>query len=177
MYKSVSKILISIFCFISLLSLSSCDYLRTDDEKAEEMIQELITALDNKDKEDIKNLFAQGQIHDIENFDDSIDDLLDYYQGTYEEKKSGGRGEDNDKHYEYRASWYNLSYDVTTSNEIYRIAIYWCIEHTIDENMIGIWSLYIIKMDDCPTPEYSYRGDGLWTPGINIGKVYIESIG
>ncbi len=31
---------------------------------------------------------------------------------------------------------------------------------------------YIIKKIDDTTPEYAYGGDGLWTPGINIGKTY-----
>ena len=42
-----------------------------------------------------------------------------------------------------------------------------------DESNVGIEAFYILKADDDPNyPQYTYRGDGAWTPGINIGKTH-----
>ena len=72
-----------------------------------------------------------------------------------------------------------MSYDVTTDAAIYRMAFYWCAKDTGDSGNVGIESFYIIKATDDPNyPQYSYGGDGLWTPGINIGKTHeVDEIG
>ena len=172
--KKIVRYIIGIVFSMLLFTVSGCIDLRTEEEIVDEMVTELITSLDSKDKDKIKLLLANGKINDINNFDQSIDELLNYYDGTYVSKADGGKGKDRDKHHDYQASWYNLSYDVTTTCAVYRIAVYWCTEYTTDSDMIGIWSFYIIKMSEDSTPEYSYRGDGLWTPGINIGEVYTK---
>ena len=35
---------------------------------------------------------------------------------------------------------------------------------------IGIWSFYIIKLQDDTDPQFAYRGDDKFTPGINFNK-------
>lgn len=164
---------ISLLCFV--IFVSSCDYLKSEDEILDEKVQNLINLLDKNDKVGIKSLFASSKIDSISNFDNLLDELIEYYDGTYTSKSHGGKGTDKDKNDDFTASWYNLSYKVITSSEEYRIAIYWCTEYSTDSNYLGIWSLYIINENDYLTPDYTYRGDGLWTPGINIGKVYVEN--
>lgn len=83
-------------------------------------------------------------------------------------------GVERDKDSSVERKWYNMSYDVTTSVEIYRMAFVWCAKDTSDDNNVGIESYYILKASDDPNyPQYSYGGDGAWTPGINIGKIYV----
>ena len=118
---------------------------------------------------------ASSKIKNISNFDYSVDNLLDYYNGTFQSKKNYSHGKFRDKNGEFSTTWFLPSTDVTTSVETYRIAFYYCTEYTTDKDSVGIWSMYIIKKKDDITPEYAYGGDGLWTPGINIGKVYIEN--
>lgn len=158
---------------LCLILFSSCD-LKTDDEKIEDLTMELIGYLDSNDKEGIKGLFAKGKINDIENFDESIDELFEYYDGTYENKYSGATETNKDKDGKFINEWIIKPYDVTTSKDIYRIVYYYCSEYSTNKEYVGIWSLYIILRSDDLNSSYTYWGDGLWTPGINIGKVYIE---
>ena len=54
-----------------------------------------------------------------------------------------------------------------TTKKTYHIAIYQCIRDDSNENNVGIISIYIIDSKYYNEP-YVYRGDGNWTPGINI---------
>ena len=49
----------------------------------------------------------------------------------------------------------------------YYIAIRECTKDDFDNNNVGVISIYIIKSEDWDE-DYIYRGDGKWTPGINI---------
>ncbi len=158
-----------------MFGMTSCFSSKTDDEIVEEKIQNLIQNLEENNKDGIKELFAKTKIDNIDNFDETIDQLLEYYDGTYESKKNGSHGKFRDKDGNFSTTWFLPSTDVETSVDTYRIAFYYCTEYTTDEDSIGIWSLYIIKMSEDSTPDNSYGGDGLWTPGIHIGKVYSES--
>lgn len=176
MFMKIKKnVLVMFMVTFLMLATTSCFSSKTDDEIVEEKTQILIQNLEENNKEGIKSLFAKTKIESIENFDATIDQLLEYYDGTYESKKNGSHGKFRDKNGEFSSTWFLPSTDVTTSVETYRIAFYYCTEYTTDEDCIGIWSLYIVKMSEDSTPENSYGGDGLWTPGINIGKVYFES--
>lgn len=175
MKQIMNCLLISTFMSLLLFSVSSCDLAKSEDEIIDEKVQNLISLLENTDKDGLREIFAESKIKNITDFNNSLDELFEYYDGTLTSKSHGGKGTDRDKHGNYQATWYNLAYKITTSAEDYRIAIYWCAEYSTDDKEVGIWSLYIIKENEYPTPEYAYRGDGLWTPGINIGKLYVEN--
>lgn len=171
--------LIVVCMVFGLLALSavasSCSVNKTDDEVIRAKTLEIINNLESGNKEEIKNLFAKTKIAEIADFDNSIERLIDYYDGSYQSEKSYPNGKFRDKHGDFSTTWFIPSIDVITSTETYRLTYYYCSEYTTDKDSIGIWSLYIIKMKDDTTPEYAYGGDGLWTPGINIGKVYDEN--
>lgn len=170
----MKRIINYLFLSLLLFFVSSCDLSKSEDDIIDEKVENLISLLENDDKEGLKGLFAESKIENISDFNNSLDELLDYYDGVLTSKSHGGKGTDKDKNDNYQATWYNLSYKITTSTEDYRMAIYWCTEYSTNNKELGIWSLYIIKENDYLTPDYTYRGDGLWTPGINIGKVYVK---
>ena len=174
MFKILKKGIVICALVGTIMLISSCDLPKSDDEIVEGKIQTIITLLENKDKENIKNLFAKTKINTIGNFDQSLDELLKYYDGEYQSKRNDPHGKFRDKDGDFCTTWFLPSFDVTTSKDTYRIAFYLCTEYTTDSDSVGIWSLYIIKKSEDTTPESAYGGDGLWTPGINIGKVYVE---
>lgn len=146
----------------------------SDNEDADNKLQSFVECLNNEDREGIKSLFAQNKIAEISNFDDSIEELLLYYDGEYISVERHSTGVEEDKDSGIERKWYNMSYDVTTDTQIYRMAFYWCAKDTGDSGNVGIESFYIIKATDDPNyPQYTYGGDGLWTIGINIGKIDI----
>ncbi len=148
----------------------------SDNEDADNKLQAFVQCLDNEDREGIRSLFAQNKTAALTDFDKSVEELLLYYDGESISVERHSTGVEEDKDGGTERKWYNMSYDVTTDAAIYRMAFYWCANDTGDKGNVGIESFYIIKATDDPNyPQYTYRGDGLWTPGINIGKVYEKS--
>lgn len=178
--KKVFVLVIAIIIATMTMFMGGCTifddlFAPSDNEDADNKLQAFVQCLDNEDREGIKALFAKDKIAEISNFDESIEELLLYYEGEYMSVERHSTGVEEDKDSGIVRKWYNMSYDVTTDAAIYRMAFYWCVKDTGDDGNEGIESFYIIKAtDDSRYPQYTYRGDGLWTNGINIGKVYEE---
>lgn len=101
--SKIGKRIIIFFCSIFVIcSLDACKWLKSEDEINEELIENLILTMENKDKDSFVNLFATNKAN------------------------------------------------------------------------VGIWYIYIIKQSEDVNPNYTCWGDGLATPGINIGKKYSE---
>ncbi len=176
MRKTPMVVMNVILLLMSILSLASCNSFNTisDDKDADNKLESFVECLKTDDKESIKSLFAPNIIEDLTNFEASTEKLFQYYDGEFISVKRYSTGVERDKNSGIERKWYNMSYDVTTSVEIYRMAFIWCVKDTSDDNNVGIESYYILKASDDPNyPQYSYGGDGAWTAGINIGKVYV----
>ena len=179
MKKLVTAALTSILFLISMIPMAGCDFFGdivapSDDENADKKLEAFVGFLQNEDREGIKSLFSENKIKELADFDESIEELLLYYDGEIVSVTRHATGVEDDKDFGIERKWYNMSYDVTTSVDTYCMAFYWCTKDTGDSGNIGIESFYIIKATDNPDyPQYAYRGDGSWTPGINIGKVYV----
>ena len=172
----MKKLINKIFVYISILSsivLSSCAFFgETEEKKARRLTDEFISLLDNQDKDEIKNIFAKEKIDSIETFDDDLDQLLVYYKGESTSKVMQRSNSGASVDYDERTRFLDISCDVTTDIDVYRMFFIWYYVYSTNKNLIGIWSFYIIRFDDDTTKEYAYGGDGFQTPGINIGKVW-----
>ncbi len=173
MKRNILKYCITCLLFIVLgLTLVGCDFAFFDNDNkiVEDKLDSLLNAIETENKDTIHALFAHNKINNISNFDDDIDELLAYYQGNHSSYRNWGLGTDIDVDSGITKKWFNISYDVTTTTDVYRTAIYWCVQDTGDGANVGIWSLYILKLSEDSNPDYAYRGDGEWTPGIQVGK-------
>ena len=182
--KRVFILVIAIIMSAMTALLSGCTFFDdlfapSDNEDADNKLRSFVECLNNEDREGIKSLFTKNKIAEISNFDERIEELLLYYDGEYISVERHSTGVEDDKDSGIERKWYNMSYDVTTDAAIYRMAFYWCAKDTGDQENVGIESFYVIKATDDPRyPQYTYRGDGLWTPGINIGKMHeVDEIG
>ena len=179
--KRVFILVIAIIMSAMTVLLGGCTFFDdlfapSDNEDADNKLQSFVECLNNEDRDGIKFLFAQNKIAEISNFDESIEELLLYYDGEYISVERHSTGVEEDKDSDIEKKWYNMSYDVTTDAAIYRMAFYWCAKDTGDKGNVGIESFYIIKATDDPRyPQYTYGGDGAWTPGINIGKACVAN--
>lgn len=149
-----------------------------DQQIAATRLENVLEAIKNKDKDDLKAMFSEKAIAQAENIDQSITDLFNYYQGDFvsyydwlpgAEQVINGDGSGR--------NWKRLdsTYDVKTSSGEYRIAIYEFVQDTLGKDNVGVWSLYIIRMEDDIDPKLAYVGDGKETPGINIGLQWVPS--
>ena len=167
--------------FIVILFLNSCSLrgarmiprsFDNDQNIANARMDKVLEAIQNKDKDALKALFSPKAIAEAEEFDQSIIDLFDYFQGdfiSYNDQSAINVEEGlNDDGTGRRWKALYSTYDLETSNQEYRIAIKDFTVDTANSNNVGIYSFYIIKLEDDPDPKIAYRGDDKYTPGINF---------
>ncbi|MCH3976545.1 MAG: DUF5104 domain-containing protein [Bacilli bacterium] len=165
----ITTSIFSIFSLIfSTLFIVSCNS-ENDSEIAEKNLEKLLTAMQSEDINQVKELFANNISTEIDDFDSSALELLNYYDGIFDAYTTGGLGTEVDRDSGIEKKWFNMSYDITTTEDKYRIAMIWYIQDSNDTENIGIWSLYILRFSEDEYPEMSYGGDGLWTNGIHVG--------
>lgn len=172
MKNKITKIFLVLSLFITGSFLYSCVFFQSNEDKIYDLFNELFSILENKDDDKLIKMFALGKRQEDEDFKKSKNEIFNYYQGHLQSYKQRGTNENRDKNGKFTATWFNLSCDAITDVDEYRIAICWCNEYSTNKDYIGIWSLYILRKDDDVNKEYSYWGDGNWTPGINIGLVH-----
>ena len=170
--STLSLILICVVFLNSCGTLMSLVFgnMKTDQEITQEQLGKVLDAIENEDSNALKALFAKSALNKLENFDASIEQLFDYYEGIHkpvEEQYNTVRSQS--QNYGMYQTYYETSYAVSTNITTYRIAFLYYFVDDYDSDNIGIHSLYIIKEADYPEPEYTYRGDGKNTHGINIG--------
>lgn len=176
----LKKVFIITVIFISLLLLCSCSSKRGENaldnifnkerQLANERISDLLKSSENQDVNATKKLFSENIIEKIPGFENQVVNLFDYFEGAvvfWDDTEQPATSE------KYRGDEQQLflmsSFDVETTVTTYRIYIYDCAIDTLSPKNEGIWSLYIIKLEDDTDPDIVYRGDCKKTPGINIG--------
>ena len=127
MKKSAIFCLTVLLLLASALSLAGCAlfgdmFAPSDDEDADNKLDSFVECLQNEDGDGIKALFAQNKIANLSDFDESMEELFLYYDGEFVSVSRHATGVENDKDSGIERKWYNMSYDVTTSAAIYRMA-------------------------------------------------------
>ena len=136
-------------------------------------MEKVLKALQQKDKETLTDMFSKTAIAKEDDWEKSLDELFDYYQGEYISYDDwGGPGSGETVELDKIEKDIESTYDVKTSVGEYRFSLFEYTENTFTEANVGIMSLYIIKMEDDTDQKSAYWGDGKNTPGINIGKTW-----
>ena len=166
-----------IFGLFLIFCMSSCSYLFADSDLSDSKnkTEELLKYLDEKNTSEISFLFSHNAKSNIADFNESIYEMIVYYDTSHKELLDFISNTTKSNDYGKKIKTYTLSTNVDTLKGVYRLSIKWCVEDDFDSNNVGIQSLYIIKLEDDIYPEYTYWGDGLWSNGINIGKVWSEN--
>jgi hypothetical protein len=154
--------------------LSAClpsNLFKSDSQIINEQFDRVLKALNEKDGETLKSLFSKNAIETDVDFDENLQLLFQYYEGNNSSYiDDGPLVASKSRDYDCEQKSIEKSYDVTTSENTYRLAVNLVVTDDTDNDNIGIWSLYIIKAADDSDPECSYWGDGKNTPGINISS-------
>ncbi|MBE6686542.1 MAG: DUF5104 domain-containing protein [Ruminococcaceae bacterium] len=132
-------------------------------------IEEVVNAIEKKDKEELQDLFSKNTLAELGNIDKDIEALFKYYEGSvikYTESVWGKYVETEEENEPQKTG--TFYYDVTTTKGTFRIAAEFCLNYN-DENAEGLNSIYILKADETMNLKIPYRGDRKGTPGINIG--------
>lgn len=160
---------------ISILLLSSCliggsrtDMLNksNEEEKADERIEQILSVINDKDRDAMKALFSKKALGEIEDFDSQVDYLLSFFQGDLMswEKESLATYETID--YGEKTIKIESKYTVETDEDIYLFYIIDYTMDTINPNNKGLYTLRVIKAAD-KEKEFTYWEDmevGIYKP-------------
>ena len=167
----MKKVIASLLAMVSLFFSGCMNSLMYMDEAQviSRQLDSVLEFLQAGDKESFISLFSLTAINSA-GFSENVNALFDYYEGdnaSYYDDQCAMSGKEREDSQVKEEIW--NSYDVTTSEETYRIMIYLITRDDACPENIGIYSLYIIRMEDDTNPEYAYWGDGKDAPGIHIG--------
>lgn len=172
------KIILSIILFILTLTFTSCSsdegtgrgsFGDNNEKIADKTFNEIITAVKLEDDSKIVDMFSNS-IKSEDNLSQSALMFFDFIHGdivSFSSASEAGVGADYRAETGKRRKEIQSSFSITTTESTYYIAIRECIKDDFDDNNVGLMSIYIIESNNW-TDDYVYRGDGKWTPGINI---------
>lgn len=136
---------------------------------ADETFNEIVSAISSKNESKIVNMFSNA-IKGEDNLTQEASEFIDYIHGdiiSFSSASEAGVGVDYKIENGKKRKEILSAFCINTNECTYYIAIKECTQDEIDDNNIGIISIYIIESDEW-TENYVYRGDGKWLSGINI---------
>lgn len=176
MKRFISLVLI-LFTLFALTSCSVGDYLLSDESRAVITLEVIAHAVNDNDAESLAYLFSSNVLTDNSDLLDTSKEFIEFVGGeiiTYSDPADNGIS--SSQEFEYGKMRKEIQYSVTveTTSGRYHIAILECVIDDFDEENVGVTSIYIINAENWQS-DYVYRGDGHWTPGINIEKGEFEN--
>lgn len=176
----MKRIISLFFTLLMLLAFSSCsviDYPLSDESRAVVTLEVIVHAVNDNDAEALAYLFSYNVLTEKSDLLDTSKDFIEFVGGeiiTYSEPADNGIS--SYEEFEYGKMRKEIQYSVTveTTAGKFHIAILECVTDDFDEENVGVTSIYIINSENWQN-DYVYRGDGNWTPGINIEKGEIEN--
>ena len=176
----MKRIILLFFTLLMLLALSSCfviDYPLSDESRAVVTLEVIVHAVNDNDAEALAYLFSYNVLTEKSDLLDTSKDFIEFVGGeiiTYSEPADNGIS--SYEEFEYGKMRKEIQHSVTIETTLgrYYIAILECVIDDFDEENVGVTSIYIIKAENWQN-DHVYRGDGNWTPGINIEKGEIEN--
>lgn len=175
----VKKVLLSIMSIMISANLLSCGSLRdkmvnerlnilnssNDNEVADENLNKIIDALENKNTDEIRNIFSPNTLEEVKDINDEINYLMNFYKGKVESKDKGTvqtseLSEDGEKKTRLKCR-----YIINTDEESYLVFFIYQKVDTKDSDNVGVSMLQIIKQSD-EDNEFDWGGSKTKCAGI-----------
>ena len=171
------KVILSIILLILTLTFTSCSnggtgmgVFEDNDEKiADKTFNKIITAIRTNDDSKMVDMFSNAVKREVD-LSQSVLKFYDFIHGdilSFSSASEAGVGTDYETENGKKRKELQSAFCISTTESTYYIAVKECVKDEIDDNRIGIVSIYIIESNNWQE-DYVYRGDGKWIPGINI---------
>ena len=167
----MKKLFLYLIVFSSLFILTSCSLVKTSDiyddhTRCDKLMENLTSYLEKDDFNNAKALFAK-RLYELETFDDDLNDLINYYDGT--SSSINGMVTTGDySNYNYEEKHHELVYSVVCEGEIFRFRILYIEKDSRNSKNIGISYLYILKKSEDEYPDLIYFGGLYPKDGIHV---------
>lgn len=176
--KRITILIIAIsFIMLVFVSCSVIDYPLSDESRAVVTLEVIVHAVNDNDAEALAYLFSYNVLTEKSDLLDTSKDFIEFVGGkiiTYSNPADNGIS--SYEEFEYGKIRKEIQYSVTVETTVgkYHIAILECVTDDYDDENVGVISIYMIKAENWQK-DVVYRGDGNWTPGINIEKGEFEN--
>jgi hypothetical protein len=138
-----------------------------EEKKADARIEQMLSVIEDKDKEAMKALFSKQALDEIKDFDSGIDYLISFFKGDVKswqrDKWSSDESTRDGKKSIMLRSWYT----VETDKGKYMFFIIDYTEDTINPDNAGLYTLRVIKAED-KDAQFTYWQDmamaGIYKP-------------
>ena len=162
----------AIFFLIALLLLSclGCKESLSNGQVADQTVAQVLQFVAAQDSSGLLQFFAPNVQTATPELRDQITAFFTFLQGPVvsvspaEDSGVGGIStvQNQKVHREI-----DSAFCLTTNQKTYYIAMLECVRDDADMGNVGLLSLYVIDAENW-NRDYVYRGDGRWTPGINV---------
>lgn len=129
-----------------------------DDKKADTRFEQVIEAINNDDKDDLKSMFSKHALDKADDFDSRVDCLFEFFRGNVTSwERNGGPTVYESIDHGHNTKKINSMYYVNTDRQEY---IFYLIEWTIDKDHpdnIGLFALRVIRAEDRDTQFLKYQ--------------------
>lgn len=163
---------------ISTILLGACSAIKdeiynsifiNEQELAHNKTEQLLKAIENKDKDSIKQMFSKAVISEEEIFDEEIDMLLEYFRGEVKnviDASCVGSGELGEEGSIKIADFQSV---VTTTEDKYVLTTRYYISDTVTRDRVGIYSFNILNLEEYRKFDKPEKQENIeYEPGIKL---------
>ena len=170
----VNKIALMLVIVMSLFLFSSCDKIGHRNEsggiiigegqKADERMEQIISAIKANDKEALKSLFSKKALDEIDDLDGEVDSLFNFIQGDITSWERDGWASDESIEYGKKSLMIRFAINVNTDKDKYRFFIIDYSTDTINPDNEGVYMLEVRLAETHNSGSWQDR----MRPGISI---------
>ena len=116
--------------------------------KADARLEQILEALENEDRDALREMFSKNARDEASDFDESMDCLFKYFTGNIESWERTGSGGSTSSHLGDRSVLQRSYYNVATDEAEYRFFTVEYLENTIEPDSLGLYTLRVISAKD-----------------------------
>lgn len=171
----MTKQILGLLVIASMLLFSSCSLegSRTemlnndnDEQKADSRLEQIILAINTKDKNSLKTIFSVKALNEAENLDEHMDYLFNFVQDNIESWEPIVHGATTESiNHGNRTKKSSSWYYVNTGEQKYLFFFLECITDTDNPDNVGVYMLQVIKAEDKET-QFDGGGPNTYCAGI-----------
>lgn len=114
------------------------------------MFDKIISALDNKDEEELKSLFAVNALNKAQDIEQQSIDIMDFYKGKFVSNEHFGSGSSSAEQHNGIYTYLTicpLLFEVKTDKEVYSLRFNSVAKNDSNTDDEGLWLLMLINED------------------------------
>lgn len=120
----------------------------SEPEQSDARTEQIIAALQAKDREALKSLFSKKALDEVNDFENDVDYLFELLQGNVESWTKDGWASDESMTHGKRSLMIRFSFDVKTEKDVYHFFVVDYNTDTINPDNQGVYMLELIKFTD-----------------------------